>query len=102
MRLIEGPIVHRINHEARINHANRGGSPRRPQVTVTIGAMLTPVTLASPANRLRQSMAGSGALILAIAVARWISHGDREASSTASRTKSCAIIEISAEVPRLP
>jgi hypothetical protein len=50
MRLIEGSIVHRINHEARINHANRSGSPRCPQVTVTIGAMRTPVTLASPAT----------------------------------------------------
>jgi hypothetical protein len=39
MRLIEGSITHRINHEARINHANRSGSLRRPQMTVTIGAM---------------------------------------------------------------
>ena len=50
MRLIEGLIVHRINHGARINHANCSRSPRRPQVTVTIGAMRTPVTLTSPAT----------------------------------------------------
>jgi hypothetical protein len=69
MRLIEGPIVHRINHEARINHANRSRSPRRPQVTVTIGAMRTPVTLASPATDGRNGCPDLARKILAIAVA---------------------------------
>ena len=68
MRLIEGSIVHRINHEARINHANRSGSRRRLQVTVTIGAMRTPITLASPATLLPWTP-GSGAYIPVISVA---------------------------------
>ena len=33
MRLIRGTPAHPINREARINHANRSGSPRRSQVT---------------------------------------------------------------------
>ena len=69
MRLIEGLIVHRINHEAGINHANRSRSPRRPQVTVTIGAMRTPVTLASPATDGRNGCSDLARKILAIAVA---------------------------------
>jgi len=48
MRLNRGTPVHRINHEARINHANRSGSQRRSQMTTTPGAMQTSVTLASP------------------------------------------------------
>ena len=49
MRLIRGIPVPRINPRARINHANRSDSLGRLQATVTRGAMLTPVTSASPA-----------------------------------------------------
>jgi len=50
VRLIRGTPVHRINPGARINHANRSDSLGRLQGTVTLGAMQTPVTMASPAT----------------------------------------------------
>jgi hypothetical protein len=53
MRLIRGTPVHRINLGARINHANRSDSPGRLQATLTLGAMLTPVTSASLATAIR-------------------------------------------------
>jgi hypothetical protein len=54
MRLMGGAPVHRINLRARTNHANCSGNSRRPQMTVTIDAARTPVTLAVSGNGLPQ------------------------------------------------
>ena len=80
MRLIRGIPVPRINLRARINHANRSDSLGRLQATVTLGAMQTLVTMASPATGYP---AGISLLF-----------HDREGSGTASSTRSFAIIEI--------
>jgi len=83
MRLIRGIPVPRINPRARINHANRSDSLGRLQATVTRDAMLTPVTMASPATGYP---AGSATISL-------LFH-DREGSGTARSTRSFTIIEI--------
>jgi hypothetical protein len=50
MRLTGGIPVPRINLKAWVNHVNRSDSLGRLQATVTLGAMLTPVTMTSPAT----------------------------------------------------
>jgi hypothetical protein len=44
--------VHRINRRARINHANRSGSPRRPQAAATLERNASSVTFGISGNRL--------------------------------------------------
>ena len=57
MRLLGGIPVPRINLKARINHVNRSDSLGRLQATVTLGAMLTPVTMTSSATGIRRDLA---------------------------------------------